>query len=294
MAHLQDDSMDNSDVLLSPNSPHPAIEYPPLYFLIKGSPRILNAMEWLYHMRWEMRYPLQKRVPLSKKLRRIGITATWGEVLLMIPFVVIFLRGVVTSFVHPSVSKSGVVSRLPLIICFLTANHNSLLTLLLGLPVERAIKYHKLSGYLAFINGIFHTYVAYVAHKEDIGKDVEIASFAAHGTVNTTGTLLLAIILSMVITASPYVRAKAFELFYYCHIIFAVTMMGCAFYHSGVLVPVLATTLWGFDLIIRKIFMARYRYPRKAVITQFTDTVVELRIPKIKGFDYNPGQVRRR
>ena len=37
--------------------------------------------------------------------------------------------------------------------------------------------------------------------------------------------------------------------------------------------------------------MARFRYPREASIIQLTDTVVELRIPKSKGFDYNPGQV---
>jgi len=68
-------------------------------------------------------------------------------------------------------------------------------------------------------------------------------------------------------------------------------MMGCAFYHSGILVPVLAAVLWWGDLIIRKLYMARFRYPRKASIIQLTDTVVELRIPKSEGFDYNPGRV---
>jgi len=275
---------------LCPNSPHPTIEYPPLYFLLKRFPSVLNALEGFYKVRWELQYPLQRRIPFSKKLRKIGIVATWGECLLMVPFIVIFVQGLITSFASPSVSKSGVASRLPLIICFLTANHNSLLTLLLGIPFERAIKYHKISGYLAFVNGGFHTYVAWIAHKQSISKDQEISSFIAGGQVNISGTLLLCIIMSMIITASPYIRRKAFEVFYYFHIAFAILMMICAFYHSGILVPVFASTFWGGDLIVRKLYMARFRYPRKATISQLTDTVVEVRIPKTKGFDYNPGQ----
>ena len=281
----------NNENVFFPNSPHPTIEYLPLYFVLKRFPSILNAMECFYRVRWELKYPLQRPVFLSKKLRKIGINVTWGECLFMLPFIAIFVRGLVTSFIHPSVSKSGAVARLPLVICFLTANHNSILTLLLGIPFERLIKYHKISGYLSFLNGIFHTYVAWIAHKQKIGDNREVLKFASNDQVNMSGTLLLCVIFSMILTASPYVRRKAFEVFYYFHIIFAMAMMGCAFYHSGVLVPVLASVLWGGDLIIRKLYMARFRYPREASIIQLTDTVVELRIPKSKGFDYNPGQV---
>ena len=290
--HTLENKSGNNENEFSPNSPHPTIEYLPLYFVLKRFPSILNAMECFYRVRWELKYPLQRPVFLSKKLRKIGITVTWGECLFMLPFIAIFAGGLVTSFIHPSVSKSGAVARLPLIICFLTANHNSLLTLLLGIPFERLIKYHKICGYLSFLNGIFHAYIAWIAHKQKIGDNrEEVLKFASNDQVNMSGTLLLCVIFSMILTASPYVRRKAFEVFYYFHIIFAMAMMGCAFYHSGVLVPVLASVLWGGDLIIRKLYMARFRYPRKASIIQLTDTVVELRIPKSKGFDYNPGQV---
>jgi hypothetical protein len=289
--HKLEQKSGNNENEFSPNSPHPTIEYLPLYFVLKRFPSILNAMECFYRVRWELKYPLQRPVFLSKKLRKIGINVTWGECLFMLPFIAIFVRGLVTSFIHPSVSKSGAVARLPLVICFLTANHNSILTLLLGIPFERLIKYHKISGYLSFLNGIFHTYVAWIAHKQKIRDNREVLKFASNDQVNMSGTLLLCVIFSMILTASPYVRRKAFEVFYYFHIIFAMAMMGCTFYHSGILVPVLASVLWGGDLIIRKLYMARFRYPRKASIIQLTDTVVELRIPKSKGFDYNPGQV---
>eukprot|EP00545_Synedropsis_sp_CCMP1620_P006316 CAMPEP_0119018268 /NCGR_PEP_ID=MMETSP1176-20130426/18945_1 /TAXON_ID=265551 /ORGANISM="Synedropsis recta cf, Strain CCMP1620" /LENGTH=76 /DNA_ID=CAMNT_0006972227 /DNA_START=116 /DNA_END=342 /DNA_ORIENTATION=+ len=38
---------------------------------------------------------------------------------------------------------------------------NSFLTLLLGIPFERALWYHKLSARLAYINGLMHAYVAF-------------------------------------------------------------------------------------------------------------------------------------
>lgn len=275
----------------SPNSPHPAIEFPPLYFILKRFPKILNAIESLYVLRWHIKYPLQRPVILSKRLRKIGIRATWGECLLILPFLLLFVKGLITSFVHPSVSQSGAVARLPLIICFLTATHNSILTFFIGIPFDRAIKYHKISGYLTFFNGMFHAVAAWVAYDQKSEQGKEVLHFASNDQINMSGTLILCIIFSMILTASPFVRRKAFEVFYYFHILFAITMMGCAFYHSGALVPVLTSILWGGDLMIRQIYMARFRYPRKASIHQLTDTVVEVRIPKTQGFDYNPGQV---
>lgn len=279
-----------------PNKPHPALEYPPLYFLLKRFPLIMDSMTNFYKIRWEMQYPLQKRVPFSKKLRKIGLFMTWGELILLLPFFGIIISGMMTTFYEPSVTNSGHVSRLPLAMCFLTANHNSLLTLLLGIPFERAIKYHKLSGYLAFLNGIGHTYVAYagVSVEGAISGDSELLEaqrfihWSMDGQTNLSGTCLITIILLMLITSLPKVRSTMFELFYYFHIVFAILMTTCAFYHSGIFVVILASILWGGDLFVRKVLMT-LRYPREASIRNLTDSVVEVRILK-KDFDYNPGQ----
>lgn len=93
----------------------------------------------------------------------------------------------------------------------------------------------------------------------------------------------------MIITALPVIRRTLFELFYYCHIAFAIAMTACAFYHSGLFVVITVSVLWGGDLIIRRIIMT-CRYPNKATIKRLTDTVVEISIPKTKCFDYNSGQ----
>jgi hypothetical protein len=150
---------------------HPSLEYPLLYFILKCLPDAFSRwIRNLYTVRWELSYPLQKRLPLSKKLlRKVGISLTWGEFLLWTPLIIVLVLGMLSSFVNPSVTNSGLVARLPLAICFLTANHNSFLTLLLGIPFERALKYHKASGYCAFINGIFHTYVVFAVDVADDG-----------------------------------------------------------------------------------------------------------------------------
>lgn len=274
----------------SPNVPHPLIEYLPLYYLLRRFPKVLAWISKMYAYRWDLHYPLQRRVPFSKKLRKIGIVSTWGEFLLWVPFAIIFAIGIVRSFMYPSVSKSGLIARVPLFICFLTASHNSLITLILGIPVERTIKYHKVSGYIAFLNGMFHTYVAYRAHMEGESIHAVLNLFFFGDIVNLSGTLLLIVITGMLITSISFIRRVAFEVFYYFHILFAMTMLGCAFYHSGIVVPLVGSIVWGGDIVLRKLYMALCRNPRQAFITPITDTVIEVRIPKGKWFDYNPGQ----
>lgn len=288
-----------------PNHPHPALEYPPLYFAIRNCPRLLDMAESFFRIRWRLSYPLQKRIPFSRTLRKLNVFMTIAEMILILPFFAAIIACTVYSFVYPSVSISGHAARTPLIFAFATAMRNSLLTLFLGIPFERALWYHKLSARLAYVNGLMHTYVAYVhpdpVHTDDAdvwmppsytapGSDPNFGTFLVANQINTGGTMLVVFITLMIITALPWVRHKTFELFYYLHIIFAATMIICAFFHTGILVPAIGACTWGLDLAIRKIGMAFCRYPRKASVRIISDSVVEVCFPKMDGFDYNPGQ----
>jgi len=231
----------------------------------------------------------------------MNVFVTVGELLLILPFIATILACTVYSFVYPSVSISGHAARTPLIFCFVTAMRNSFLTLLLGIPFERAIWYHKLSARLAYVNGLMHAYVAFF-HPDNIGEDVlpppstfegsdpDFGQFLFADQVNTGGTMLMVFMTLMMVTALPIVRHRIFEVFYYLHIIFVASMIACAFFHTGILLPLLAAVTWGLDLVIRKVCMACYRYPRKASVRIISDTVVELCFPKTDGFDYNAGQ----
>lgn len=102
--------------------------------------------------------------------------------------------------------------------------------------------------------------------------------------------MLVVVLTIMVASAQPFVRNRVFELFYLVHIVCALGMIICAFFHTGLLVPLLGGLLWGLDLAIRKVYMPFFRYPRKAKLQIISDTVVEMSFPKQQGFDFNPGQ----
>ncbi|CAB9519825.1 expressed unknown protein [Seminavis robusta] len=259
-----------------PNEPHPLLEFPPLYWLVDKSPRLLKEIKHLYSLRWRCSYPLQRRVFLSKQL---------AELLLILPLVLFFVGGLLFAFVWPSTYWSGQIARLPLILALATAMRNSLITLLIGLPFERALWYHKVLGRLTFFNGILHTIVA---HGDALEKTVH--KFLFFDQLNSSGTGLFLLIVGVTITSFPQVRSWCFEAFYYVHVVFVILMTACAFYHSGILVPILASILWGGDLLCRKIIMACFRYPRTARVRIVSDTVTELSFPKTAAFDYNAGQ----
>jgi len=223
----------------------------------------------------------------------MGIFMTWGELLFLLPFVGMLLGGTVFTFIAPSVANTGKFARLALIFAVATAMRNSLFTLVLGMPFERTLWYHKLAGRIAFVNGIFHTVVAYIRPVSGLSYETfsvnVLQDFLFGNVINASGTFLAFLITGVVLTSLPYVRKKCFEVFYYVHVVFVAIMAVCALYHSGIMVPALLALFWGVDLMFRKVIMAGCKYSTKASIRIISETVVEISFPK-QGFDYNPGQ----
>lgn len=271
------------------NDPHPALETPLLYFLLRPFPTLRCWILVFYEMRWDTSYPLQNRIPCSRYLQKIGIIVTWSDLFLLVPFVVLMVIAVISSAVYPSVSVSGHIARLPLIFTYVTATKNNVLTFFLGLPVERAVKYHKVSARVAYFNSVFHAYAAITDPLATV-ESGSLQNVLFQDRMNTSGTVLVFIITLMIITALPYVRRKVFELFYFVHVVCATVLMACAFYHSGFLVPLLAGLTWGLDFVVRKLYMPFFRYPRQGTTRIISDSVVELSFPKNDGFDFNPTQ----
>lgn len=288
--HLGDQTIEAATPGKYTNEPHPSLELPLFYLLLKRFPYILENVKKIYQFRWSVSYPLQKRVYCSNYLRKLNIHMTWGELILLMPLFGIMLAGTLYTFAFPSLSRTGYFARLPLLFAVGSAMRNSIVTLLIGMSFERALWYHKLAGRIAFINGVFHTYIAYAKPVSLAGGDFSFFAFTFGNVINTSGTLILVLMTGLMLSSLPYVRHKFFEVFYYIHILFVAMMAVCAFYHSGIVVPVVAVAFWGTDLIIRKIIMAGTLYPRKASARVISDTVVEISFPKTEGFSYNPGQ----
>jgi FAD-binding domain/Ferric reductase like transmembrane component len=274
----------------SPNRPHPALEYPLLYFLLRRWSWLFEKIKIPYAYRWRLAYPLQRNVPYGTSLRKLGIYSTWGELLLLIPFFVGICFCLIYTIVFPSVSVTGKIARYGLIASFVFAQRNSLVTLAIGMPFDRGLFYHKLSGRVAGIAGVLHTAAFFIDPKyKDVHKN-DFCGGAFTGSVNISGSVLMLIVIGIFISALSRIRQRVYEVFYFLHVIFSAGIITCAFFHSGILVPILGALTWGVDLYIRSIVMARTRYPQKASLKVVSDTVVEVSFPKTAAFAYNPGQ----
>ena len=276
----------------SPNIPHPSLEFPPLYFLLSCFPSMRDYARKFYNWRWSMSYPLQKRVKGSKALRKLKIHLTYGEVLIFIPLLVLAIICIYQTFLEPSVKGTGKAARLAVAAALLFGQKNSYITMVLGIPFDRAVAYHKISGYVAVFTGLMHTMSYYIdhdnksLHKTAAGKLSEV--FA--GSMNSSGTGILLSIVCMFLTSLPVLRKKLFEVFYFVHMTLLVGIIVGTAFHTGWMVPLFVFLTTGVDMIIRKIYMARFRYPREASLKIVSESVVEISFPKVKGFDYNPGQ----
>jgi predicted ferric reductase len=279
-----------NDDKCTPNRPHPALEYPPLYYLLRRCQWLFDKIKIPYAYRWRLSYPLQKNVPFGKKLQTLGIHSTWGELLIMIPFFVSIIICMMCTVVVPSVSVTGKIARFGLISTLVFAQKNSMITLLLGMPCDRALFYHKLSAYVAGTASVLHTAAFFIDPKFTLNNKDAFCYGAFTGKINLSGSLMMVTIVVICVSALPRVRRRIYELFYYLHIILSMGLVAGALFHTGLVVPVVAVCTWGVDLFIRSIVMARTRYPRKATIKIVSDTVIELSFPKTTAFAYNPGQ----
>jgi predicted ferric reductase len=278
------------DEKCTPNRPHPALEYPLLYFFLRRCQWLFDAIKIPYAYRWRLSYPLQQNVPFGTRLQKFGIHSTWGELLLLIPFYISILLCMMYTVVTPSVSMTGKVARYGLISTLVFAQKNSLVTLLLGMPCDRGLFYHKLSGLVACIASALHAVAFFLDPKFQHIYSHDFCRGVITGQVNVTGSVMMLVILAICISAMPRVRRRMYEIFYYLHIVLATGLLVGAFFHAGLVLPIAAAGTWGVDLFIRSIVMARTRYPRKATLKIVSDTVIELTFPKTTAFAYNPGQ----
>jgi predicted ferric reductase len=279
-----------------PSSPFgdsfPALEYPPLYFLLRLLPWLADPIRSLYMFRWRISYPLQRRVVLSRQLRYVGIYMTWGELLLMFPYYVAILCGLIYTIWSPSVAITGKIARYNLMAVLIFCQRNSLVTFLMGVPFDRGLFYHKLAGRVSGVTGLLHTISYFLDvkyhHNHPFAETFCMGAFT--GSVNISGSAMFMFIFGIAISSLPCIRRRLFEFFYYLHILFTVAIVVCTFFHSGKLIPIFASCTWGMDLFIRSFVMARFRYPKKAQLKTMGESVIELKFPKNDTFDYNPGQ----
>jgi hypothetical protein len=80
---------------------------------------------------------------------------------------------------HSTARAAGTSSAFVLMLVFFTAMHsNGVLLLLLGLPFERALPWHRLLGYSATIQGLVHGFAYYAAQHKVADRHSHVMYFA--------------------------------------------------------------------------------------------------------------------
>jgi len=164
---------------------------------------------------------------------------------------------------------SGIVAEFPLVITFMLASRNSVWTILLGLPFDRAIFWHKYCAWSSIILGAIHAIYAGL-HPQGIGAICEIAM------------ALLGIL------AWGPIRRKFWEFFLRAHwVLFILT--GLTGIWHGMRLVIVGVLFWQIDLFIRYFYQAHLKYPKSAELKRLPAGVVRLKFQK-GNFRYKSGQ----
>ena len=265
----------------------------------------------LYRLRWFLTRPLQclllpclpvVDLPILRSLANITV----GQCILTFPLIAMFIVSYEATFVDPA-KTSGYMATDAMLATILLANKsNSVLSFLFGLSYERVVPMHRTAALLTLLLSCFHVRVAFVnTVKHAVVKaDQPIANqnqdnaamddrntvweFFWDGYINVTGTLAL-VCVSLLICSSFFrvFRKYGFDIWLISHILFSLFGIAFCIAHKGYNIGY-AAAWWSLDWFIRKIVMATYGLPRKALIrTIATGNVVELRMDS---FSFRAGQ----
>ena len=265
----------------------------------------------LYRLRWFLTRPLQclllpclpvVDLPILRSLANITV----GQCILTFPLIAMFIVSYEATFVDPA-KTSGYMATDAMLATILLANKsNSVLSFLFGLSYERVVPMHRTAALLTLLLSCFHVRVAFVnTVKHAVVKaDQPIANqnqdnaamddrntvweFFWDGYINVTGTLAQ-VCVSLLICSSFFrvFRKYGFDIWLISHILFSLFGIAFCIAHKGYNIGY-AAAWWSLDWFIRKIVMATYGLPRKALVrTIASGKVVELRMDH---FSFRAGQ----
>ena len=161
-----------------------------------------------FNFRWTLLSPLRKQVTPHIEL-------SVGE---LIVFVVMIAGCVFAVFTQGTVDSSGSIAAGFGCLTFLTVSHNSLFTLLLGLPFERALRYHIFFAYLTVLAGFWHGYLAVVLNAEsENGGPTAPMGWAWNDSEWLSGFFFELFMAVMVLLSQSPIRRHFFEFFYKMH-----------------------------------------------------------------------------
>ena len=253
--------------------------------LLSLMPPVVDPVtELWWAARWRAAWPLHRRVP--------GTCWTFGEAMFL-P-IICCAAVVFGARMWGDVERSGYPATFLGALTYATACRNSILTLLTGVPFERAIFYHKCIAVLAILAACYHGYVALsfpvdVSHAA-IGTEQFTWSVLGEGR-NWSGIAIFACWVSATLVALVWIRRYLVEIFNRLHIVAAMVGLVFAAQH-GAMTTLAGGALWALDKVLSLLFsLAKMNKAQthKAMARVLPADLVEISFPR-GSFKYKGGQ----
>mmetsp|Transcript_15750 Transcript_15750/g.36994 ORF Transcript_15750/g.36994 Transcript_15750/m.36994 type:complete len:558 (-) Transcript_15750:13-1686(-) len=237
------------------------------------------ALEFWWSARWKVVWPFHWRVP--------GISWSVGEAI-FVPAVIAFCA-ITCAGSYKNVEGSATPANVLGGLTYATAARNSVFTLMVGIPFERTLFYHKIFALGATITACWHGYMALAwEHTSTAHPMSQWEPFK--GGDNFSGSLITIGWIVAIVVAFVYIRRYLFDVFYRLHVVWAAIALYGAIPHGAGLV-VMGGACWVFDLLIFALHAAGFHKggSREATAVVLPAEVVRISFPK-KNFKYKGGQ----
>eukprot|EP01064_Diplonema_japonicum_P009926 TRINITY_DN17331_c0_g1_i1.p1 TRINITY_DN17331_c0_g1~~TRINITY_DN17331_c0_g1_i1.p1 ORF type:complete len:492 (+),score=27.90 TRINITY_DN17331_c0_g1_i1:49-1524(+) len=236
-----------------------------------------NRLERLYvPVRWKAATLLQNYAIVNDY-----ITLTYGEALMLLPFLLFITMQGFNRQNHEGMGKTGHWVQGPLVLTIATACKNSPLTFLLGVPVERRLWYHKVSAVMTILNSYYHIGMCYLIDTwrgDSAGSKAELTGWIAMGCLSL-----------LVASGHPGFRRSFYNTFYYSHVALILASIVALMFHKAYYVMI-GVGFWTADVLVRFLYGTFGKLPRKG----FFDPIPGGRTVKIRIYTQHrigrPGQ----
>jgi predicted ferric reductase len=203
---------------------------------------------------------------------------SWGEIILLL-LMTFGISGVaaitILSDKKSGDEATGSLASVLMALAFASSGKNLAFHLILGMPWERQVMFHKFIAFFALGTSIAHGLLMGMGHDESL-----------------SGWILTGGIGGMIVTSFLYLRRYCYRIFYILHLLIIPMIIVFAVIHEagGIIVGV---GIWAADLAIRTFLIARFKYKiSKTEIFALPGDIVRVEItPKDgKRFMYRGGQ----
>ena len=274
-------AFENTSTDTTASKPHPALECSSIYNLLKRHPLLLHKSQAFYRTRQKLLRPLRHPLPGSLFLHKVGIHLTWGEFVLLIPFMVLISMAIVFSLVYPDVERTGSTTRTCVVLVLSLAPPYSVYNFFFGLSPDQTLFFRNVSEGTLLLTSFLHMWTC-----RDI--DTAVAFSSHHIRIASVVLLVASIVISLLylLGASPVTDTRHLALYVICNLIlFSGALVGC---ECGIL---WFLVLFFVNWVCNAVAEICSSQKGQAQIRTLNKTDIEFRLCKTQAFAYNPGQL---